>query len=324
MGARRGFRLSTSRAFTLAELLVGLMIATCLGAILTAGYRWVVLSSSRTSRQLLARDRALRAVAFIEPRALHVGLGLSACYGSGALQRALGRGIPDAPQIAGWSNSFRGVRVYREGPIGLIPVAERDGVFAGTALCLLYALPSGMILRARAGSADLKPGQRARFTVISAASGAPFRSGHFQDLRSWGVFPLTGLPLHVASLSGRQVTLWPAPSAPLPLDAPSVAELYLLRCERFCVRNETLCFQGMEADWYPPNFYPREEGILALWVEWWPEARCLDLWVLASGGPAAFGEGGRPAAWPEEAPWSIEFGRHELHVARASWRIENL
>ena len=107
MGIRRCCRLSISRAFTLAELLVGLMIAACLGAILTAGYRWVVLSSSRTSRQLLARDRALRAVAFIEPRALHVGLGLSACSGSGALQRALGRGVPDAPQIAGWPDSFR-------------------------------------------------------------------------------------------------------------------------------------------------------------------------------------------------------------------------
>ena len=75
MDVRRRCR-PTSRAFTLVELLVGLMIAACLGAILTAGYRWVVLSSSRTSRQLLARDRALRAVAFIEPRALHVGLGL--------------------------------------------------------------------------------------------------------------------------------------------------------------------------------------------------------------------------------------------------------
>ena len=324
MGIRRCCRLSTSRAFTLAELLVGFMIAACLGAILTAGYRWVVLSSSRTSRQLLARDRALRVVAFIEPRALHVGLGLSACSGSGALQRALGRGVSDAPQIAGWPDSFRGVRVYREGPIGLVPAAEKDGVFAGTAFCLLYALPSGMILRAEDGSADLKPGQRARFTVISAASGAPFRSGRFQDLRSWGVLPLTGLPVHVASLSGRQATLRPAPSAPLPLEAPSVAELYLLRCERFCVQNETLCFQGMEADWYPPNFYPREAGILALWAEWRPGLRCLDLWVLASGGSSAFGGGGRPVAWPEDAPWKAEFGRHELCVARASWRIENL
>ena len=324
MDVRRRCRPSTSRAFTLVELLLGLMIAACLGAILTAGYRWVVLSSSRTSRHLLARDRALRAVAFIEPRALHVGLGLSACCGSGALQRALGRGVSDAPQMAGWSDSFRGVRVYREGPIGLVPAAEKDGVFAGTALCLLYAMPSGMILRAEAGSADLKPGQRARFTVLSSSPGTPFRSRHFQDLRSWGVLPLAGLPLHVISLSGRQATLRLAPSAPLPLDAPSVAELYLLRCERFCVRNETLCFQGMEADWYPPNFYPREAGILALWAEWRPGLRCLDLWVLASGGSSAFGGGGRPVAWPEDAPWKAEFGRHELCVARASWRIENL
>ena len=238
MDVRRRCRPSTSRAFTLVELLVGLMIAACLGAILTAGYRWVVLSSSRTSRQLLARDRALRAVAFIEPRALHVGLGLSACCGSGALQRALGRGVSDAPQMAGWPDSFRGVRVYREGPIGLVPAAEKDGVFAGTALCLLYAMPSGMILRAEAGSADLKPGQRARFTVLSAAHGTPFRSGRFEDLRSWGGAPPGGaspprnLPVRATGHAPACPLLPPAPRRALCGRALPPAVRALLRAER--------------------------------------------------------------------------------------------
>ena len=50
-----------------------------------------------------------------------------------------------------------------------------------------------------------------------------------------------------------------------------------------------LCFQDLRTVWYPPYFQPLEDGVLALWFEWRPALKCLDLWVLTSGGPAVFG-----------------------------------
>ena len=64
--------------------------------------------------------------------------------------------------------------------------------------------------------------------------------------------------------------------------------------------------------------------MLALWVEWRPALKILDLWVLTSGGPAVLGPAFRPSSWPTEAPWRREFERHEPYVSRASWRAENL
>ena len=77
-------------------------------------------------------------------------------------------------------------------------------------------------------------------------------------------------------------------------------------------------------DGLSPEQQPLEDGVLALWFEWRPALKCLDLWVLTSGGPAVFGPVPRPPSWPGEAPWRAVFSRHELHVSRASWRTENL
>ena len=320
---KRRWQSRRGRGFTLVEVMVGMIVLASILLILTAGERWLVLSSTRTSRWLLARDRGRRVLAFVEPRVLNCGLGLSGCLGGGALQRALGRGMPGASRIASWSDSFRGVRIYKDAPTGPAPATEEDGVTAGPVFCVLYTMPSGLVLRAPRG-ATLEPGGRVDLGIICGDAGnSGFRSGRFQDLRSWGVLPMTGLPFYIASLSARSAALRLADSAPAPVELPEVGELYLLRCERFSVINGKFEFQGMEADWYPPNSYPREDGILALWAEWRSVEKCLDLWVLASGGPSVFG-GGRPAGWPEAAPWNDDFGRHELCVSRASWRLENL
>ena len=311
------------RGFTLIELLAGLLMLSALGLTLLAGERWLLLAVTRAERIFTARSRGHRVISFVEPRVLHAGLGLSSCRGAGALRQAFG---DDAPMVANWSGSSPFIRVYKDTPIPMTPAEEENGVLRGTAFCALYARPSGLVLGTADGEAlSLSPGGTARLDILVgdwASSG--FYTGRSRNLRSWGTLPLSGMPFYLVSRTGRKVSLSFAGSMSLPVELSPVDELLSLQCERFCVRSGVFCFQGMETGWYPPDFYPREEGVLALWVEWEPSSRAFSLWVLASGGPAVFGWTGRPAEWPEDAPWQEGFGQHELYVSRASWRLENL
>ena len=311
--------------FTLIEVLLALVLLAFIGIILLAWQRWLLLTEAKTSRWLLARDRGQRVLSFLEPRVAHCGLGFSACSGMGALQSAFGRGVANAPHIAGWNESVRSLRVHNEGA-SWPSASDEGGVYRGTRLSLLYARPSRVIVRTRSGlPAVILPGQAANFDIIAGSlSASGFESGKFVDLRSWCALPLAGLPFFLSSALGNSLSLTLAAPLEGAVLIPPVHELYLLRCERFCVVNNIFCFQSLESAWYPPDFYPREEGILALWFEWRPALKCLDAWVLASGGAAAFGTASRPASWPQDAPWEKEFARHELYVARASWKVENL
>ena len=318
-------RQGRGRGFTLIETLMGLMILAVVGMILIAGQRWLTLITNRSSRWLLARDRGQRVISFLDARVLHAGLGLSACREEGALQRALGKGIGDAPVPSQWAGDIF-IRVYVEKPIWPTPAKEQAGVFRGTGLSIIYARPSGLVLKTLDGkSTTLYPGKSMEFNVLLGTVGnAGFLSGQSQDIRSWGVLPLVGMPFYLSSAVGRNLSLSLPASATTDAEIPPINELFLLRCERFRVLNGDFCYQTMETHWFPPNFYPREDGILAMWVEWSPKDKTLDLWVLATGGAAVFAPSARPATWPADAPWRDEFGRHELCVSRASWKLENL
>lgn len=315
------------RGFSLIEVLVALTVGAVLGAVLIATMRWVFLSSERVSRLLLARDRGERVLSYLEPRVLHTGLGLSSCRSPGLLRRAFGYGITKAPVIASWPDRARPLQVYKEsGGIWPNPADDEGGVYRGSGLCLLYAVPSGVFLKNEGGgSVTLEPGERLRGTVVwGSLSGAVSVVGVFHDLRSWFSLPLTGYPLFWEGGTPSKPILKLANGVVGPVVVPPVNELYLLRGERFRVMNDTLYFQELWGAWHPPSFQPREDGVLSLWIEWRPALQCLDLWVLTSGGAAVFGPAPRPSSWPAEAPWKKEFERHEVYVSRASWRVENL
>ena len=315
------------RGFALVEILAGLLLLSVLGLALAGGERWLLLAMTRTARWLLARDRGRRVIAFVEPRLLHAGLGLAACREGGTLHRVFGEGS-NAPLVAFWPDSCRFIRIYQDTPTLFTPVeGDGSGVLRGTSFAVLYARGPGVFLRAPDGeSLTLLPGGTAGFDVLHRTpSDAGLLAGAPRDLRCWGALSLAGVPLRLVSGSGGRVSLSLASAAPSPVEVPPVSELLPLCCERFCARDGVFRFQGMERDWYPPALYPREEGILALWVEWRPGQGVLDLWVLASGGLSAPpGPVPRPPEWPEEAPWRSDFARHALCVSRASWRLENL
>ncbi|MBR1672578.1 MAG: prepilin-type N-terminal cleavage/methylation domain-containing protein [Fretibacterium sp.] len=305
--------------FTLVELLIGTLLASVMGLVLITWGRWFLLVFNRSSCWLLAYERGQRVLAFIESKVLRTGLGLSACREDAALRQAFARGVYNAPSVS------RLLTVYQDKPTLMTPVTEEDGVFRGTALGLLCAYPSGLMARRSDGDAEVTPGATINFTLLSGdvkLSRSGFQAGYMRDLASWCALPLAGMPFYITSASTRKLSLTLASTVGLPISVPPVNELYLLQYARFCVLNGQLCFQQMDSAWSP--LYPREEGVLALWVEWRPELRVLDLWVLTSGGPALFGGAARLHDWPPEAPWRDDFGQHTLCVARASWRLRNL
>jgi prepilin-type N-terminal cleavage/methylation domain-containing protein len=321
---RRAFAASLRRGFTLIEILTGLLLLSAAGLMLAAGEKWLLLAMTRTEQRLLARDRGRRVIAFVEPRLLHAGLGLSKCRESGALLRNMS-GSGNVPAIVRLLGSNRYVIVYKETSSSLTPAKEENGVISGSAFCVIYGRPSGMIIRAR-DSAELQPGSTTRFDVVAGdwlESG--FKANVSIDLRSWCALPLIGMPLLISSRTTAAISLSLAAGVSSPIDdIPPVNEMMCLCCDRFRVRDDVFRFQRMYDDWSPPAFYPREDGVLSMWVEWRPTNGTFDIWVLASGGPAVFGTSTRPFEWPDGAPWLDEFAAHELYVSRASWRLENV
>ena len=314
------------RGFTVIEILIGVLLLSFVALTVMAGGRWLLLSVTRTTRWFTARDRGRRVIAFVEPRLLHAGLGMSKFRG--ALSHAFGDSSA-VPAIAGWPDSRRCVTVYRERESGkLYAVDEESGVFKGTAFSVIYARSSGIIVSARGKKAvTLTQGQEARFDIITGKwDESKFCALQRRNLFSWAIPPLVGTPLLITGRSGTVLTLSLAAAASYidEIEIPPVTELLSLRCERFCVKDGVFRFQGMEENWTPDAFYPREDGVLALWVEWRPSSRVFDMWVLTSGGPSVFAPSARPAEWPDDAPWSVDFAGHELCVSRASWRLENV
>ncbi len=304
------------KAFTLVELLLGVFFASVLGIIMLTWQGELLREFTRSSAWLLAYERGQRVLAFFETKVLHVGLGLSACR-KDASRWPFGRsGVPSVPRI---------LTVYREKSNKMSPAEEKDGVFRGTCIAFLYGRPSGLVVK-RTGEASVDPGGRVEFSLLSNNSATDilktgFYFGSMNNLTNWCALPLAGMPFYIDFASGRKLFLSLASTVSASVDIPPVNELCLLRYERFRVMNKKLYFQRLEAAWSP--FFPREEGVLALWVEWRPGIRVLDLWVLTAGGPAPLGGSVRPLEWPEDAPWRNDFTQHTLCVSRASWRLEN-
>lgn len=318
----------TRRGFTLAETLVSVIVASAVGLMLVSAYKWMTDISARSSAWLLARSRGQRVLNFIEPRVMHCGLGLWACRSPGALRLALGAGRDDAPIPSLWDPSERSLRIYMYDPLRGLQPAQGGGVLRGDALAVMYGMPTGVFLGTQDGApARVEPGGSIEMRILqgSASGGDFFSEGAFRDITSWCAVNGVGMPFFItrARWNGGTVTLSLANTAQSAAEIPPVSEISALRCGRFRVMNGSFCVQWMDEVWTPFAYYPREDGVLALWAEFRPAERLLDVWVLSHGSGGAAGDGGRPRTWPSDAPWEDGFARGDLCVSRASWKLEN-
>ncbi|NLL37117.1 MAG: hypothetical protein GX256_06310 [Fretibacterium sp.] len=303
--------------FTLVEVLTATMIAIFVGSAILLVGRWTVLISVKLARQAEARNRGRYVLSLLEPRVLHVGLGLPSSPVAGSLQAAFGA---DGPPPGSWRPSLGALQIYRDNP-GTVQEAGEGGVFKGSAFLVFYSVPSGLRLGVPTSAAEGAVQVPLLPSMDGVGSwGELFSSGRRRDLRCWISLPPLRRPFYVSDRSQGRLQLEPA----VPTEVPAFGEVHFLRCERFHVRDGTLYSQEMQETWFPPNSQPRVDGVLAMWVEWTPAMRLCEVWILTCGGEAALGPGMRPARWPEEAPWEPEFGKQELYVSRASWRLRNL
>jgi hypothetical protein len=309
-------------ALTLAETLTAVVVCAVLGAALLRAMRHVLLLTTRFSNHTLAWERGQNALSLLEPRVLHTALGLTWERGGEKFQRSFGAGSPSAPPPARWSGGP--LQVWRGYPTLTTIAPEEAGVCRGRGIVLLYAVPS--LLRAKTlDNAPVSMDEARRIELVPGENLTQITerlvTGDRTDLWSWVVFPLTNLPVHVKEYSGGRVTLQGAENSGLSATLFPYDEMHYLRGERFQVQHDRLYSENLRQSW--TSLQPRLDGVLETWFEFTPSKRLLDAWILAAGGPAAFGRGARPPEWPADAPWRDAFERYDLAVVRASWLVRN-
>lgn len=311
--------------FTLVEALAAVVICAVIGTAVLQATRHVLLLTLRFSHRTLAWERGQNALSILEARVLHAAFGVSWERTGDKFQRSFGASWPPAPPPARW---LRGpVQVWQGYPSLISPAPETNGVSRGRGLALLYAVPSAL----KAKTDDDRPvsmdeGMSCRVELVPLENRLQLterlRAGQKGDLWSWVAFPFMKLPVYAKEYSGGKITLQLANNSALSAVLLPYDEMHYLRSERFQVMYDTLYSETLRQSW--DSFQPRIEGVLEMWFEFTPSKRLLEAWVLATGGPAAFGESVRPPEWPDEAPWRTAFERCDLAVARASWLVRNL
>lgn len=316
-------------AFTLIEIMIGIIISAAAAMSLFAAHRAVTASTDRAAMMMLARSRGQRVINFIAPRALHCGFGLSAYRGTtGGLAAAFDSAADGFPVSSFLTADTHALRIYDGvSELWTLPPTEEDGAQAGAAFCLMYAVPTGIILGTEDGQpAYIEQGKTLNMRVLTEIpNNTKFISGRPRNLNSWCVAPSVGVPFLVQSMSasGRVMSLKLSDTAFDGAAIPPVIEICSLQCDRFRILEGVFVMQSLSDHWEPNHFMPREAGILSMWAEWRKDERLLDVWILADGGASRQAASGRPSSWPARAPWHEHFGERVLYVSRASWRLEN-
>ena len=321
--------LPTRLGFTLVELLSGILLGATVGTVTVQTIRWILLIEIRLANRALAWERGQNVLSILEPRVTHAALGLTFQQVGNVFQSSFGGASLSSPPPGRWSG--RGpLQVWRglpSGPPTLWELApETGGVCRGRGLAVLYAVPSDLTAKLD-GPLTLDGGHDAAVRLVPQENlgEVPDRLPVMvkNDLRSWVVFPLSRFPVHVSAYLAGTVTV---SAAAFSVTIYPNDEMYYLRAERFQVQNDTLQSEELHDrdSWAAKGMFSRVEGVLEMWFEWNPAAKVLDVWVLTTGGPAAFGRSVRPRDWPAEAPWRDEFSLHDVTVVRASWQVRNL
>ncbi|MDR1979458.1 MAG: prepilin-type N-terminal cleavage/methylation domain-containing protein [Synergistaceae bacterium] len=318
--------------FSLIELMVALVLGATVGIVVSQTTRSILLSTTRTSNNVLAWERGQNALSILEARVLHTGLGVTYERAGNLFQRSFGGagGGSDWPPPVGWSvqgplQIWRGVSSNSPELWDLAP--ETGGVFRGRGLAVLFAVPSGL----NAKLAENKPlsidaGVPVTIRLVPSENltlvGDRLPTTEKKDLRSWITFPLVRFPVYVSEYNAGELTMRLADGSGLFAELRPYDEMHYLRAERFQVKNNNLQSEELHAFWTGSE--SRVEGVLEMWFEWTPSKSMLEAWILTTGGQASFGRASRPREWPAEAPWRAEFEFYDMAVSRGSWLLKNL
>ncbi|GHS93253.1 hypothetical protein AGMMS50276_03200 [Synergistales bacterium] len=308
--------------FTLIEVLLTLILGGALSVAVIETLSTIIRLDARMANRSLALERGWYVLSVLEPRALHASLGLTFSPSDSLFQRSFGGGTGTFPPPGGLGWEHGPLRIWRD---NLHSADEDDdGVFRGRGFSVLYSVPSGLradipaVIELSDGLLDVEVrGDASQLDVRLPATSK-------KDIRSWAVFPLSRLPVHISShiagshSSSLKIQLASAMSTYIyPYD-----ELHYLRGERFFAENAQLYAQTLTTAWQSQG-EAMLEGVLEMWFEWTPSLHRLEAWILTTGGQSGV-KTPRHSDWPAAAPWKADFERQDTAVVFGSWILKNL
>ncbi len=335
--------LRARKGFIFTEILTGLILQA--GLILSMMFcaRYLILFYVKMSRILLARERAQNVILYLEPRIKNAGLGLWKCQ-------------TDANTFHNvFTDTQMGLKALEEFkyPLNVTnnfysgePPKDLNGIITGKCLSVLYSPPhEGLNVVLESSKSEIlqvSPDHRAKNYLIRGnydKDTFDSRVYHYsatshRDIRSWIVIPSAGIPFF-AWRNGSYLEIKMSSRTNLKAELPAVTDFLLMRAERFYTYTiedsktgqksyELRADELITTKW---NVSSLEKGIIKMHLELHKKSNTLDLYLLSEGGEyvsLSGGENSKPKAWPDNADWDDEFLKHELHVQKASFKIENV
>ena len=289
-----------SKAYILAEILIGSVLQAAFIVSLAAGVYWLSMFSVRAHYLLLAREKGERIVAHIDNRIKTCGYGLWKSLEKGNLAAAL----------AGTnSNTDLPIRIHGL-TIETSPLISNDVMICGLSFSILYAKPTGIFI----SSKDNKPHE----LTIGEDTYLPYKMINYgnddealkkiqnngdltgqeakisegkQMLQSRAVISSVGVPLKLRNFTttgNRPVNLQLIAGSPVMI--PAIAELMSLHDEAFYFAGTNFCYKIMNEkikNDYSQNYSterPYVSDILRIFCEYHKKEKIFNLYILSSGG----------------------------------------
>ncbi len=333
-----------SKAYILAEILIGSVLQAAFIVSLAAGVYWLSMFSVRAHYLLLAREKGERIVAHIDNRIKTCGYGLWKVLEADKLKESLGNdGNPKSSLNPAFSVYSNPIVIYDKDSKH---VDEDDETQCGVQFSLLYtkpaqrAEPSGMFIHSKGdhpGQAFVLTGNSTvNYRIINSKKDLSDNIDFIYDdkfkIKSWGVIPSVGIPFYIPKINNtnKDKNLDLQKFFPEDVTIPGVAEVMYLKNEKFFLNGTDFCYQIMNDDnrnsW--GNRSPYVSDILRIFCEYHKNEKIFNLYILSSGGskPAGLEAQERPTNWSTHDTgfnWD-NYKSNICYVTRASWKLHNI
>ena len=336
------------RAFILTEIVTGLYLQCSIILITGAALYWLMSFYFMSAKILLGSSRVNNFMSYLEPRIKNCGLGLFNCQSSdkNLFRKAFNYEPNDnlqAPDLAGFESALVIFKDLNDFGYKHVAQEDEDGIIRGSVLGILYTTPlENVLIQTISGAArEIKAGESYEYYLHTASKLENFK-GNNKDIRSWCVLPSVGVPFCAqqskrASNNRDTLKITLAKKYGNALKIPPVSEVNEVRAEFFYINHElnggvdfysgVICQSPMYDDrrgkYNSP--VPLEEGLLEIYFELCKSKRTLDIYILSYGGEHNFlATNTKPDNWPINANWDDDYLAYDLHVEKASLKLNNV
>jgi prepilin-type N-terminal cleavage/methylation domain-containing protein len=352
-----------SRAFTLVEVLISMVIVAILGGAVVM-VLWVFFNVfSQTEDYGSSRQEIEFAIQVLGREITNVSLGMpnnKLGNGQDSFAESFRRSETPSEMNPIMEQMGDSSLMNREwgGPITLasgdnpLSLANKvkdttkvNGVdeYVGTCLYYAWGVPTGLRVN-KDQTGEFRSGESRTFTILEPDGVDRLRSFQYEgravgildaaegknSARCWMLFPTLRVPMLIRSISRNTVTVELMPSVVgRGGHLGGLEEIYLAQVRRLYVNEaKELVQEDMGGDFTDAstrNSRVLAHNIAAVGFTYDRASRVLSMYIAARGAnPTATSANGNPAGWPEEfPPLSAEDLRYRIVVENLAWRIRN-